>query len=137
MTYETGRRTGRTSPRLLPFGEEFHCGALEWRGHFVGILEVVARPIPELLHIVGHIIGGLCAIVGDRCGHLRLLQVSVLSLALQSQSAWYRERQDAGQHLRGAQVLKFQIFKGNIGRPVVTSRVLNLSRGGAERLHEN
>lgn len=40
-----------TSLGLLMLSQEFHCRALERRGHLISILELITCPFPEFLHI--------------------------------------------------------------------------------------
>lgn len=61
-----------TSLRLLPLSQELHGGALKWRRHLVCVIEGVACPSPDFLHLLGNIVRDVGAILGDRCGHLRL-----------------------------------------------------------------
>lgn len=103
-----GEKDPGTSLGLLVFGEEFHGGTLEGRGHFVCIFELIARPVPDLLHIVGHVIRVEGAILGHCCRHigLELRRTVNVSLWRAMERVPYRERQDAAQHLHGHKALE-------------------------------
>lgn len=45
-----------TSLRLLLLSEKFHCSPLEGRRHLVCVEKITACPIPELFHILGHVV---------------------------------------------------------------------------------
>lgn len=109
---------GHTALRLEELGEELEGGPLQRGRHLVGILELVAGPGPELLHVGGNVLGVRSTVVRDRGGHLRLdrghgqpralfswLSPS-FSVILEARAAGsevlgctYSKGQDTGQHL--------------------------------------
>lgn len=54
-----------TSLGLLVLRKELHGCTLERRGHLVCVLELLSGPLPDLLHVVGHIVGDVGAVLSN------------------------------------------------------------------------
>ena len=76
-----------TALGLLVLREELHRGALQRRGHLVGILEFLGGPFPEFVHVVRYIVGDVGAVFGD-LGSLLGLWGENLSV-IETQSSYY------------------------------------------------
>ena len=79
LTSIRGQGTTYTSLGPLVLGQKLHSGALKWRGHFVGVLELITCPVPEFFHFAGHIVRVVRAILGDGCSHLGLESRHILN----------------------------------------------------------